>query len=133
MTEKIRKIVAALRSECTDRATCAECPAYEYCHGEGGISLDDAAADLIEELSEALKGAHAVCETARQELEKVKRERDAAVRDLREVIENADGVPFCTYCKHQEDDGQCHHPCNSYAGESGWEWRGLPKGELHEK
>lgn len=64
--------------------------------------------------------------------EQLKRERDAAISDLKDVIEVADGVNYCQYCKHNDDDGQCHHPCNPYAGESGWEWRGAPQEGEHE-
>lgn len=64
--------------------------------------------------------------------EQLKRERDAAVSDLRDVIEVADGVNYCQYCKHNEDDGQCKHPCNPYGGESGWEWRGVPQEVEHD-
>lgn len=58
-------------------------------------------------------------------LAQVMRERDKAISDLQDVIEVADGVNYCQYCKHNEEDGQCHHPCDAYGGESGWEWRGV--------
>ena len=66
------------------------------------------ATDLIEELT--------------AELEQVKRERDAAVRDLRE--QNA-----CAHCKHYQPGNlaaNCEHECMFISGsKTGWQWRGV--------
>lgn len=57
-------------------------------------------------------------------------ERDAAVADVKSVCAtNYCSGNYCEYCKHNESDGQCHHPCVPYSSELGWEWRGVQKGE----
>lgn len=53
------------------------------------------------------------------------KERDAAIKDLDEVIASTDDINWCLYCKHREADGQCHHLCVPCSSEWGWEWRGV--------
>lgn len=96
--------------------------AGEYCVD---ILARDALA-YIRQLEQQNAGQAARISFIKKMLMQVMRERDAAIRDLRDVIEAADGVNYCQFCKHNEEDGQCHHPCNPYGGESGWEWRGVP-------
>lgn len=55
-------------------------------------------------------------EKLRAELEKVKRERDAAVTDLKAV-----GKGECWVCKHFRNGGQ---KCRNCEDGSNWEWRG---------
>ena len=66
-------------------------------------------------------------ESLAAELEKVKRERDAAVRDIRHDCDTCKhkeaclSNDFCEECGHAESDNtpccSCHNLCN-------WEWRG---------
>lgn len=98
MTDKAQKIIAALRTACGE--TCDDCPADEWCHGNGTRSLEDDAADLIESIS--------------VELEQVKRERDAAVADIN----------MCCPCD------VCTRSCTSYKVNpydecAEFEWRGV--------
>lgn len=59
------------------------------------------------------------------DIDVVRKERDAAIADLDEVIASADDINWCLYCKHREADGQCHHLCVPCSSEWGWEWRGV--------
>ena len=79
----------------------------------------DEAADLIESLA--------------AELEQVKRERNAAIRQLLEADKNN---PFaCSYCKHDDvcdgrlavcgDCGMDGCPCNTCINHSNWQWRDI--------
>ena len=68
MTEEAKLIVAALQTSCEENGSCPDCPVNYWCHAKNGVRLEDAAADLIESLSE--------------QLEQVTRERDAAVNEL---------------------------------------------------
>lgn len=61
------------------------------------------AADVIEHLS--------------AEVERLIKERDAAVKDLHESE-----TYLCDYCKHQGDEKHCERGCR-------WEWRGLQEGQ----
>ena len=83
------------------------------------------AADLIESLA--------------AELEQVKRERNAAIRQLLEADKNN---PFaCSYCKHDDvcdgrlavcgDCGMDGCPCNTCINHSNWQWRGIQKEDWH--
>ena len=75
-----------------------------------GDSLFDNAADLIESVS--------------AELEQVKRERDAAVKDLRTFTEP------CRACAHVGSNDICHE-CRfeliegHHITRTGWQWRGV--------
>lgn len=61
-----------------------------------------------------------------EELERVKRERDAAVDDVKSLCAtNYFSGDFCVYCKYREPDGQCFHDCTPYSNKWGWEWRGV--------
>lgn len=107
-------------------------------------ALMDEAADLIESLlkdvdSEHLAGAQAVAEVARlksyclkqavefgdrleivkAELAQVKRERDAAVEDLREMT--------CRTCRFRENESW-EKPCRVCTSGDLWEWRGVQEG-----
>jgi len=103
MTDKVERIVDALRVICSEYE-CCECPSDAWCHNKGQC-LDWDAADLIESLS--------------AELEQVKRERDAAVKDLRTN-------KSCCTCIN--DDTKDHLPfACSYCGDKhiNWRWRGV--------
>jgi hypothetical protein len=61
-----------------------------------------------------------------EELEQVRRERDAAVRDVKSLCAtNYFSGNYCAYCKYNEPDGQCHHDCTPYSADWGWQWRGV--------
>lgn len=65
-----------------------------------------------------------------EEMEQVKRERDAAVADVKSLCAtNYFSGDYCAYCKHRESDGQCFHECTPWSGKWGWEWRGAQEGE----
>ena len=134
MTDEAKLIVEALREDA------------EWAHAnewETPITLGDhleAAADLIESLSAELERAQALAEarlkrknmyrerSARSlfekialenELRKVKRERDAAVEDMK--IHK-----FCHHCVEGDRESErcysCDHKCN-------WQWRGAREDE----
>ena len=68
--------------------------------------------------------------------EQVKRERDAAVRQMLEADKNN---PFaCMFCKHDEvcdgrmyicGDCNMNCPCNTCCDHSNWQWRGVKDGD----
>lgn len=62
--------------------------------------------------------------------EKYKRERDAAVEDLKSVVaSNYFDGDYCKLCKYKEPDGECYHTCIPYSSKWGWEWRGVQEVE----
>lgn len=65
-----------------------------------------------------------------KKIEQLQAERDAAVADVKSLCAtNYFSGNYCAYCKHNEPDGQCHHPCAPYTKDWGWEWRGVQKEE----
>ena len=56
------------------------------------------------------------------EVEKLRKERDAAVATLTEVMRGA--VLDCLICKHTMSD-LMKEPCSSCMNGSNWEWRGV--------
>lgn len=138
MTKEAKRIVAALRVVCDERS-CEGCPCSDWCHKRKVNCLDDDAADLIESLSatcdqltDALKtrGFENI-EAVFAEMDQVKRERDAAVEDLKE----ADLID-CMHCKAYEKNAipcQCdcedckivNCVCKTCVRNSNWQWRGV--------
>lgn len=115
MTEDVKRIIAGLRF-CAHAFNCYDCPATDdLCNMND--ELQDKAADLIEQLT--------------AELEQVKRERDAAVWDIK------NSQP-CFACRHfQRNEGSCKggRQCmfemltadefgEEYEGLL-WQWRGV--------
>lgn len=86
--------------------------------------LCDDAADAIEQLVKERKELKEVSLLLKANCDHFKRERDAAIADLKSVLAGAEDINVCLYCKHREEDGQCHHECHFYTREWGWEWRG---------
>lgn len=87
-----------------------DCPCLDGCH-------------LANELRQVERDALAY-------IQQLERERDAAVADVKSLcatISFSDN--YCEYCKHNEEDGQCRHPCKPYSSEWGWEWRGVKEDE----
>lgn len=60
---------------------------------------------------------------ALENIDRIKDERDAALKDLQTVI--SEGSNFCRMCKYREADGQCYHDCIPYSWQWAWEWRGI--------
>ena len=110
MTEEARKIVNAMRFK--EDFECIECPIPAGNCDEN--CLLDAAANLIESLSE--------------QLDRVTRERDAAVEQIHEI-------KACRHCVHGEfcpdevegcdvcPKNPC--PCKSCYKDSNWQWIGV--------
>lgn len=66
-----------------------------------------------------------------EELEQVKRERDAAVEDLKAVVIH-ETMGACETCKHntgEECDFELSATVCAQNDRVGWEWRGAPEGE----
>lgn len=108
MTEEVKRLVKALRVRCAEQSNCNDCPKLSYCRFDGDSAMRNEAADLIESLS--------------AELEKVKRERDAAVEDM-------ERGRICCTCKHEKSNIN-EEPCNtctrSVVGTwPNWQWRGV--------
>lgn len=123
MTYKAMRCVEALRAcdlhkniQPVAFFVCGDCPGYEP---DTTCRMNLIAADLIESLS--------------AELEQVKAERDAAVKQLKEV--DAEGL-YCSHCKHDAlcegpihlDCRDCERescPCHTCANNCNWQWRGV--------
>lgn len=95
MTDEARKCVEALRTSCEENGSCPDCPIYYWCYAKNGVRLEDTAADLIERLSAMLDLEVADNNKLREELKQAKRERDAAIEDIKESA--AGGI--CFLCK----------------------------------
>lgn len=127
MTDEAKKIVEELReSACKgcihDKiGRCMHIQQGKFCGSER-----HKAADLIEKLSAQL--VNQAIEYS-QALKITTEQRDAAIADLKDALDRGDAASFCEFCKHNDDWGKCEHPCNPYSGETGWEWRGVPKEE----
>lgn len=62
----------------------------------------------------------------REELEKVTAERDAAVKDVKDLVLGE--IKACSYCKHNDPENfDCMTEGFGYCGN--WEWRGPQKEE----
>lgn len=140
MVDEAQKIIAALRHLGTPldiaEADCGSCPMQDFPHEEVGCGescpgvLMLIAADLIEELSANLeaakereKGLSILLTSAQSAAETYKRERDAAVADMKIGAESF----MCDVCAEHESDngygvGRCVH---SKDHECFFEWRGL--------
>ena len=102
MTEEAKLIVNTLR-ECAVATQCSKC--VVFCGNSE--CLFTAAANMIESLS--------------AELEQVKRERDAAVEDLKDFCS-------CHHCQHYKRD--CNDKCYFVTGlKPDWQWRGVMSDE----
>lgn len=104
MTKEAKLIVDTLRA-CAVETQCSKC--VVFCGNEE--CLFTAAAKMIESLS--------------AELEQVKRERDAAVEDLKDRCYT--GKAMCNYCIFLKNGQFCAKECDN--GEC-FEWRGVKEG-----
>lgn len=68
--------------------------------------------------------------------ERMKRERDAAVKQLKDV--DTVDLLYCSHCKHEElcdynlnscDDCEKDCPCHTCVDMCNWQWRGAQEGE----
>lgn len=77
-----------------------------------------------------------ICGDARVYIQQLERERDAAVKQLKDV----DTVDLfcCSHCKHEElcdyninscDDCEKDCPCHTCVDMCNWQWRGVQEGE----
>ena len=108
MTDDVKLVVETLRYCEESGARCGNCPSGFNDKGVPNCHSQSAIADLIESLT--------------AELEQVKRERDAAVEDLRCSAR-------CIYCEHYAKSTQ-EEPCNTCMNyldysKTKWQWRGV--------
>ncbi|MEJ8729319.1 hypothetical protein WKS99_09785 [Flintibacter sp. HCN-6482] len=89
-------------------------------------------ANAVRQAADALSTLQTENEKLRAELEQVKRERDAAIHDMRQFSidwwESANGFP-CMYCKYQLSDGNCKWKMEHKGEKDGcfarqFKWRG---------
>ena len=87
---------------------------------------------MCQDAADALSTLQTENEKLRAELEQVKRERDAAIHDMRQFSidwwESANGFP-CMYCKYQLSDGNCKWKMEHKGEKDGcfarqFKWRG---------
>lgn len=98
------------------------------------FSSSDASQELCAACRRALARVSLMIESLSAELEQVKRERDAAVEELKEYL-TCHGCVYDVFCK--KDYPMCDGcalekcPCYSCTGLSNWQWRGLQE-ESHD-
>ena len=107
MQKYVKRIVRVLRGDGCDECEYNECKYYGS--GCDFIRLVNDAANLIENLSE--------------ELEQVKKERDAAVSDAR----LGGHCKKCKYIESIPENEPCRSCCYAYGDKDKWEWRGICK------
>ena len=78
----------------------------------------------IQQLEAELEKERLMHQHTYEHAELFKEERDAAVKDLKNISACSDRYS-CTYCKYREPNNQCNHECYPYTESWGWEWRGL--------
>lgn len=105
--EKIKKGL----STCTQSGDCPNCPYETDCkeHAESGDNLwlgEPAMADALAYI---------------QQLE---RERDAAVADIKQIVQDPFGVSGCDFCEFGYNEEECEKR-NCCVNRADFEWRGL--------
>lgn len=113
---------------------CLECPYEGECHLPFGNDPESDALAYIQQLERERDEARNDLDTlnyANTELhsayEAMKRERDAAVEDMTELMQLAQ---FCRHCKHLTEDGECTFDFAANKGEPWcWQWRGVQEVE----
>lgn len=119
MTDEAKLIIAGLRY-CTTHDLCDGCPAKSICI-DTDTMIETHAAEMIEMQEQAIDRLEKLYKDTLAELEQVKRERDAALLELKESVDS------CTFCKKYGDGRTCPM-CGKCTECCGWEWRG-PKEE----
>lgn len=114
-----------------DIVTCMELNKEKFTPGSTQKALSDALS-CIQQLEKSLSFARDLADglktaTVKQEQEiyKLKAERDAAVRDMTEIVQNS-GDSYCEYCKNWKP-GTCPPYCRTHS--EGFRWRGVQKEE----
>lgn len=82
----------------------------------------------IQQLEAELQKERLMHQHTYEHAELFKEERDAAVKDLKNLSACSDRYS-CTYCKYREPNNQCNHECYPYTESWGWEWRGVKEDE----
>ena len=138
MTEEARNIVGKLR--------CAETEIKEV--GMTYFGDDDCgkAADLIESLSAQLDqvtmerdglqmeldelkeeyytGIHTARDPMADKVKQLERERDAAVKDLKDELKKHSIVSMCEHCMYEPADDYIPNDCMDCVNSCNWQWRG---------
>lgn len=142
MTDEAKRCVESLRVRCRERDSCDGCPKDDYCHYHGDEALRDFAADLIESLASELErvkqerdGLNILLGQAQSMLETRTRERDAAVKDLKQADYD------CKHCKFGRAPAPCEESdfvcadckftnciCRDCINNSHWQWCGVTGG-----
>jgi len=81
--------------------------------------------EIIVELNKENLRLNAQVQDLVRQYNRLEKERDAAVADLKQEAEREEGLIYCTYCKHLEKNGCCYTECRPFDGVIGWEWRGV--------
>lgn len=128
MIEQAREAVNALRmlEDCKKNHTaCDDCPQYyfggkiachpiEYVYGRLADLIESLAAEL-EQVTQERDGLSIMLTAAQSAAETYKRERDAAVKDMKKLADKIGDYTVCTVCSHEKDH------CRSCV----FEWRGV--------
>ena len=131
----LRCLIVQMNDDCEDVCSrCEDCP-YNVNGGRLGLAArladtivriqqlererDEARGDL-DTLNYAVTELHSAYDA-------MKRERDAAVADMTELMQLAQ---FCRHCKHLMDDGECTFDFAANKDEPWcWQWRGVQEVE----
>ncbi len=119
---------------------CKQCPYKDDCDMADGFSVlaGDANAYIqqLEARIDTMTAKAVLFDEAVAAGEKMKRERDAAVEQLKNV--DTVDIFYCSHCKHEElcdynlnscDDCEKDCPCHTCVDMCNWQWRGVLEGE----
>lgn len=116
---------------CNTFNACRKCPyekAVDTEHGWGCVVIRNADAlayiQQLEARIDTLTAKAVLFDEAVAAGEKYKRERDAAVEDMTEIMRHSGQ---CDFCKYLDDDGDCTGAPR--LGELCWQWRGAQEVE----
>lgn len=136
MTEEVKLIVDTLRYCEETGARCGACPSGHDERGVPNCHSQSVIADLIESLSAQLEqvekerdGLNIMLAQAQAMLETWTKERDAAVADLKLIVNGDFSCAICGHYAYDEDDESRICADCDVETYSNWQWRGVQEVE----
>ena len=96
---------------CSNSLSCRGCPYCEEC------AISDACTPLLMDL--------------RVYIQQLEAERDAAVKDIEQIIKSPYIVAYCDFCKYGDNEAECAKR-NCLRNRDDFEWRGVQKEDMNE-
>ena len=108
---------------CMGVADCCACPYKKESSDVGKSCVETSTKDALAYIQQ-LEEKAALYDECVADAAKLQKERDAAVKDMTELMQL---LHYCRHCKHLTDDGEC---TNDFADTDGmpwrcWQWRGI--------